>query len=472
MAKEIKIRTRIWVDNKMKRLPMQEKLVYMYLLSSPYNNGLGIYVTPEVLVAHDTKLTTQDVRQALLGLMEKGLIQYDFSEDVVFIVNFMRYNKDVEINFISEILDELPETHLIKNFLETLRNVHEGNLDLDELAKDSSVIARSLTMEEQEKIPEIPEIPEGSATSDISSQTESKVACAKDEEAQEQAPVASEQENEEKKDSIKELIHFQIDGNTDEKVNIIEKLFSKKMGSPLEIILSQEYWDVLLKQYEKYHEKGNFSIYYWTYRNIILNLLKIGQEDIPKADIYHCVTTGYAGFIGCLVAHRKMGKFLLTEHGIYPREREEEILGANWIDADFKNIWIDYFYYLSKLAYQYSDKIISLFEYTRGIQIYYGADEKKTKVIPNGVDEKKYGDIIKKKREGFHIGSVLRVVPIKDIKMMIKGFKIAEKNMPDATLWLIGPTDEDKEYYEECLELVKNLKLEEKVIFTGRANIF
>ena len=187
------------------------------------------------------------------------------------------------------------------------------------------------------------------------------------------------QENEEKKDSVKELIHFQIDGNADEKLNIVEKLFSKEMGSPLEIILSQEYWDVLLKQYKKYHEKGNFSIYYWTYRNIILNLLKIGQEDIPKADIYHCVTTGYAGFIGCLVAHRKMGKFLLTEHGIYPREREEEILGANWIDPDFKNIWIDYFYYLSKLAYQYSDKIISLFEYTRGIQIQYGADEKRLK---------------------------------------------------------------------------------------------
>ena len=81
--------------------------------------------------------------------------------------------------------------------------------------------------------------------------------------------------------------------------------------------------------------------------------------------------------------------------------------------------------------------------------------KKKSKVIPNGVDEQKYGDIVRKKREGFHIGSVLRVVPIKDIKMMIKGFKIAEKNMPDATLWLIGPTDEDEEYYEECLELVK-----------------
>ena len=58
------------------------------------------------------------------------------------------------------------------------------------------------------------------------------------------------QKNEEKKDSIKELIRFQVDGNADEKVNIIERLFSKEMGSPLEIILSQEYWDVLLKQYK------------------------------------------------------------------------------------------------------------------------------------------------------------------------------------------------------------------------------
>lgn len=46
-----------------------------------------------------------------------------------------------------------------------------------------------------------------------------------------------------------------------------------------------------------------------------------------------------------------MGKFLLIEYGIYLREREEEILGVNWIDVDFKNIWIDYFYYLFKLVY-------------------------------------------------------------------------------------------------------------------------
>ena len=196
-------------------------------------------------------------------------------------------------------------------------------------------------------------------------------------------------ENKEKEKSIEELLYFQVNKKK-EKLEKLENIFSREIGTPLEIILSKEYWNVLLKYYRKKHFEGNFSVYYWTYRNIILNLLKIGREKIPKANIYHSVTTGYAGFLGAIIAHQKKGKFLLTEHGIYPREREEEILASNWIDNDFKNIWIDYFYYLSKLAYQYCDRIIALFEYNRQIQIEYGAQEEKTMGITNGVDEEKY----------------------------------------------------------------------------------
>ena len=277
-------------------------------------------------------------------------------------------------------------------------------------------------------------------------------------------------ENKEKEKSIEELLYFQVNKKK-EKLEKLENIFSREIGTPLEIILSKEYWNVLLKYYRKKHFEGNFSVYYWTYRNIILNLLKIGREKIPKANIYHSVTTGYAGFLGAIIAHQKKGKFLLTEHGIYPREREEEILASNWIDNDFKNIWIDYFYYLSKLAYQYCDRIIALFEYNRQIQIEYGAQEEKTMVIPNGVDEEKYSSVIREKRKGFNVGSVLRVVPIKDVKMMIKGFKIASDKIPDMTLWLIGPVDEDEVYYKECVQLVENLGLKDKVIFTGMANV-
>lgn len=276
--------------------------------------------------------------------------------------------------------------------------------------------------------------------------------------------------NEKRKRSIRELFDFTIK-KSDDHIEKMEEIFKVSIGRPLEITLGKEYWEILIDTYDKKYKKNNFNIYYWTYRNIVLNLFKMGQVSIPKADIYHAVSTGYAGYLAALAGHRKMGKVVLTEHGIYPREREEEVLSADWIDKEFKSIWIDYFYYLSRIAYQYCDLIISLFKYNSMIQIENGADPKKVMVIPNGVDEKVYGAIKREKREGFNIGSVLRVVPIKDVKMMIKGFKIAADKISDAKLWLIGPYEEDKEYYEECVSLIKDLELTEKVIFTGRVNV-
>ena len=33
--------------------------------------------------------------------------------------------------------------------------------------------------------------------------------------------------------------------------------------------------------------------------------------------------------------------FLVSEHGIYTREREEELIKAKWVNGIYKNIWID-----------------------------------------------------------------------------------------------------------------------------------
>ena len=90
-------------------------------------------------------------------------------------------------------------------------------------------------------------------------------------------------------------------------------------------------------------------------------LMNVLQNEIPEADLYHSVSTGYAGMIGVLAKIKYNKPYYLTEHGIYAREREEDIIKSHWVGDDFKKIWIDYFYFLSKIAYKYSDKIISLF---------------------------------------------------------------------------------------------------------------
>lgn len=272
------------------------------------------------------------------------------------------------------------------------------------------------------------------------------------------------------RENIKEILDF-TNTNFKKVIESLEKIANKKNGNPLEIIINEGFWEILLEHYQENHYTIGFNVFYWTYRNIFLNLISLAQEQLPKADIYHCVATGYAGYLGTITKLKNKSKLVLTEHGIYPREREEEIIGANWISKEFKKIWIDFFYFLSRLTYKNCDKIVSLFEYNRKIQIENGASPNKCSVIANGIDTSIYSQLKREKKQGFNIGSVLRVVPIKDVKMMIKGFKVALPRLKDTKLYLIGPIDENKEYYKECAELVKNLELERYVVFTGREDV-
>lgn len=271
-------------------------------------------------------------------------------------------------------------------------------------------------------------------------------------------------------EDIKSVLNFK--SNDSEKVlKVINKISDKKYGNPLEIIINESFWNSLLSYYKQNYEDVGFNTFYWTYRNIFLNIIALAQKEFPLADVYHPVATGYSGYVSVLAKLKNGGSLLLTEHGIYPREREEEVIGAKWIEKEFKKIWIDFFYFLSRLTYDHCDRIISLFEYNKGLQIENGADEKRCEVIPNGIDIQMYSEVERERLPGFNIGSVLRVVPIKDVKMMLKGFKVALPKLRDTKLYLIGPTEENEEYYKECLELVENLELKEFVVFTGRADV-
>lgn len=53
---------------------------------------------------------------------------------------------------------------------------------------------------------------------------------------------------------------------------------------------------------------------------------------------------------------------------------------------------------------------------------------------------------------------------------MIQAFAFAKKSVPKLKLWIMGPTDEDEAYAQECFDLVKALGVED-VEFTGRVNV-
>ena len=185
------------------------------------------------------------------------------------------------------------------------------------------------------------------------------------------------------------------------------------------------------------------------------------------------VSTGYAGIAGAMGKHLYGGSLLITEHGIYSREREEEIIVAAWVQKSFKRLWIDYFKSLSVGAYRAADRIIALFETNRRIQIELGADPLYCEVISNGVNVEGFSNLPGKTAEEacrLNVGAVIRVTPIKDIKTMLYAFDIVKRRVPNAYFYLIGPTDEAPEYYQECIALWKELGIGD-LQFTGRVNV-
>lgn len=254
---------------------------------------------------------------------------------------------------------------------------------------------------------------------------------------------------------------------------IFALLRTEKYRVAADFLMSKDYFDVLVELCKEKYPQVPFTEMFWTVRSMILPLFMSIRHDIPKADLYHSVSTGYAGVIGSLAKHLYGKPYILTEHGIYSREREEEIIKAEWVKGYFKDLWIEYFYRLSSCAYSFSDRVITLFNRNREIEIELGCDPGKIQIIPNGVKTEEYEDIVNAPvAEGkrIRLGAIVRVVPIKDIKTMIQSFALVKREVPEVELYIMGPLDESEDYYQECVQLVQALQVD-GIFFTGNVRI-
>ena len=251
------------------------------------------------------------------------------------------------------------------------------------------------------------------------------------------------------------------------------RMFQEKPISLDKFLMGEDFLKIVRESYDMHYSQLVFSDYLWTIRSVYLPLLFALKMKLPKADLYHCVATGYAGVLGSMAKVLYGSRLLISEHGIYTREREEELLRADWVQGVYKNIWIDQFKKMSKLAYDKADLVTSLYEYARELQIDLGCPVEKTMVTPNGVSVERLKDLPGKTKEDegrINVGAVLRVTPIKDVKTMIQAFSFAKEREPRLKLWIMGPTDEDEGYALDCREQVEALGIED-VVFTGRIDI-
>lgn len=252
--------------------------------------------------------------------------------------------------------------------------------------------------------------------------------------------------------------------------DVIFRLFQDKKTHPLSFLQSRVFIELFTKMCLRESPYTAYADAFHTMRSMLLPVLYVISGTVPKADIYHAISTGYGGLLACLGGSMNNKPVLLTEHGIYTREREEEIIRAAWVVPSFKSRWIRFFYMLSEEIYRRAYRVTGLFSNARLSQIAMGCDADKCFVIPNGVQYERFCNIPLKPEDGWiDIGAVVRLAPIKDIKTMIYAFFELAARVPNVRLHIMGGVD-DQDYANECYALVEQLKLE-NLIFTGRVDV-
>jgi glycosyltransferase involved in cell wall biosynthesis len=260
------------------------------------------------------------------------------------------------------------------------------------------------------------------------------------------------------------------------------------------LLHDEEAWGLLTEVCARIAPEESFIDYFWAARFVHLPVWTalLARRQLPKARMYHSVSTGYAGVLGALGARRHRAPYLITEHGIYTKERIAEISQASWIYdppsryfdmregmTTFKQLWIDLFMFLGEASYDGAQRIVSLFEGNTHLQIEFGAEARRLEVIPNGIDPSKFDAALQQRTERLNrgpqseiiIGFIGRVVPIKDVKTLLRAARTVALREPRAVFYIIGPTDEDPDYFKECEQIVTLMGLEDRVSFLGSRNV-
>ena len=251
---------------------------------------------------------------------------------------------------------------------------------------------------------------------------------------------------------------------------------------------SRDAWEALRPCYQgDYTDNRSFIDIFWQIRAMYAPLLALNAiiDRLPQAGIVHALSTGFAGALATLLKQRRNDAVLLSEHGIYTRERTIDLArsaarsnesghhSASLDDNDGRRVWIKYFEALGTISYRHADSITALHTSNRAWQLTAGAPQERSRVVANGIDVSRFERLRDERPETVPrvVAFIGRVVPIKDIKTFIRSIALMRQSDPEIVGWVVGPVDQDPQYADECLALVRSLGQLNHVRFLGFQDI-
>ncbi|MFN8474394.1 MAG: GT4 family glycosyltransferase PelF [Anaerolineae bacterium] len=191
------------------------------------------------------------------------------------------------------------------------------------------------------------------------------------------------------------------------------------------------------------------------------------SEPIPETDVVHAAMTGTCALVAAAAKHEYGAPFMLTEHGIYLRERylAEAPSSENLFLKLFK---LRYARRTTELGYVLADLISPCCDYNQRWEYRNGANREQIQTIYYGADDAKFVPTGKPIGDPPVVVWVGRINPLKDVLTLLRAAAIVHQTRPDIEFRLFGsPPAGDEPYYEQCLALRAELGLERGVTFAG-----
>jgi hypothetical protein len=102
------------------QLSPEAQRLFLYLLSSPHSNSIGLYVINKMYICADLNITDKQLNKPFKDLEDQGLILYDSKVNLLLIVNHLKHNKienEKQAIGAKNIVEKLPKSQLYQDVI-------------------------------------------------------------------------------------------------------------------------------------------------------------------------------------------------------------------------------------------------------------------------------------------------------------------------------------------------------------------
>ncbi|MFC5952478.1 GT4 family glycosyltransferase PelF [Pseudonocardia lutea] len=187
---------------------------------------------------------------------------------------------------------------------------------------------------------------------------------------------------------------------------------------------------------------------------------------VLETDLVHATANGPGALMGLLAKWAHGTPVLLSEHGVYLRERMLAIRRSGDSRAA-RAAQIRFFLRLTELCYRHADLVAPVSGFNGRWARQGGAAPERVRTLHNGVDPEALPVLTEEPAEPT-VAFVGRIDPLKDVELLVTAFAQVRRAIPAARLRLFGGVPAGNEdYARRCEARVAELGLGDAVTFEG-----